>query len=351
MTSFSDELSYLRENRIAQYTYSTGARFTARAKTLVGSKVVSGGLGLDLSAWQLQADPQAAQAAGLEFAFIRALYGLTEDTKFPQHYPAFLNVLPRAAYLYYRDHLDPVAQAQKLHSTCLANGDAGELLPVVDVESINNPLLTAAKIRACVEKVEDAFNRTPLIYTGYYVWRDAVKGDKTWAINYPLWIAGYSLTGWTPDLPEKVLNYPPMIPAPWQMWPADEDAPLEGLAAVWQFTASAPAAQFGVSGNHLDLNHCSPAFAKYLNGGSNPPPPEAEVKQARCLVDKLNVRNKPAKTIDVGDILKDEIVFYYPADTVTLPGQEWLHVRKADHTVGWAARKHPDFVGLSLELL
>lgn len=326
---------YLANERAKWYTYPAWVRLLRRARGLFTATSYS--LGLDISAWQLTLDAQEAKNAGMLFAFIRALYGMGEDTKFSQHWLETQAILPRGPYLYYLDHLDPFDQAEKLFQTCPA-WSMPELPPVVDVERINNQTLTAAKIKRCVERVNYLFGDV-MIYTGYYVWRDDVSGDKTWASQYKLWLAAYPFSDWKPEYLELVKNYPPVPPAPWTKFD------------VWQFTSKLPAPAYGVIGTYLDGDYCTEAFAAQYLDGTQPPPLGDTMEHAKGLLTLLNIRNKPEKMIDVGDILKNEIVGYYPADTVTLPGQEWLHVRKTDNTVGWAARIHPDFVGASLELL
>ena len=268
-------LDYLEERRYKQkaFTYSIPRRLMQRAKVLFAPTVKSGGLGLDGSAWQMLIDALAAKAAGILYGLFRARYGVSLDTKFSQHWTAFSGVLPRSAYLYYLDNQDAFTQADKLFESIPA-ADREEITVVIDIEGYNNPTLTISKIKQCCERLNYLFGRKPIIYTGYYIW-NGITGDKAWAASYPLWIAAYPFTGWADDYPTKVLNYPPLIPYPWEMWLDNPDAPLYGYACIWQFTSSAPASKFGASGTFLDLNHCSPAFAKkYALGETLPPPPD-----------------------------------------------------------------------------
>lgn len=249
------ELLAYREKRHAVKGF---AKFGARLKGLARASSLPA-LGFDISAWQTSANFVVAKGQGLEFAWIRALYGLTEDAKFAQHWNASHQIMPRGPYLYYKDALDPLAQAQKLYDLIVSTGKSAELPPMLDIEEYGNATLTASRIKQCLEKLEQLFGKKPVVYTGYYVWRDAVTGDKAWAVNYPLVIAAYPLTGWQENYPTLVLQYPPLIPAPWTKYFA------------WQWTAYAPAGNFGVSGNVLDLDYASPEMeALYLN--DNPPP-------------------------------------------------------------------------------
>lgn len=329
-----------RNQRVALYTYGLVLRLAQRISGLAAPLTVAA-LGLDVSHWQTSVNWQTAKSKQIKYAFIRALYGLTLDTRFELHWlNSKIAGIPRGAYLYYKDNLDPIQQAQKLYDTLAATGDLGELPPVLDVESISNPTLTAWKIKQCCEKLTQLFGRKPIIYTGFYVWRDSVTGNKDWAAAYELWIAGYPFSGWKPEYLQTVLNYPPLIPAPWTD------------CAVWQWTASAPAAEYGVSGNFLDLDYCSPAFAaKYLS--APPPPAEGDLmKNGKAIIALVNIRNIHAKSgsVDGGDLLNGDTFKFYPTDTWTKPdGTEiWWHIKTdkvvlGSPVVGWAAYKHPDF--------
>jgi len=254
----------LSDERIKQYTY-TVANTKSRFNGLIPQSPVTPGLyGFDASAWQTEIDFEIAKAAGLNWVYLRGLYGLIPDTKFPTHFPNAKGVMKRTAYLYYKDQDSPQLQAQKLYDICLENGDIGDFMPILDLENIGNPTLTASKVKACLDELTSLFGVKPLIYSGYYVITNDLTGDKTFLINYSLIIAAYPFISWTSDLPTKILNYPPLIPSPFTMWTDDEDETLVGKVVAWQFCANAPASEFGVSGNNLDLDLCSPAFAKQV---------------------------------------------------------------------------------------
>src|SRR3990167_909354 len=252
MTLPTSDLDLLRAEGIRRYTYSIplwqrlGLSLSKPVKQL--TTVIVAALGFDISAWQVDVDFQIAKDKQIKFAWMRALNGLSVDVKFVEHWQKSKGKIKRGPYLYYKDNLDPVDQAVKLLSVVSETGDIGELPPALDVESYNNPTLTASKIKKCLETLANQLQKTPLVYTNYYVWRDDVSGDKSFAAAYPLWIAGYPLAGWEDDYPERVLNYPPMVPTPWTGWDA------------WQWTAFAPANEYGVSGNTLDLDYCSQWF-------------------------------------------------------------------------------------------
>ena len=283
-----DDYLGLQAYRTKKYTTTRLRKLVQRVLSLFVGQVEVDGLGGDISVYQPEAQWETVKAK-LEFLFIRALYGLSIDSKFASHWKNSKAVgVKRGAYLYYKDALNPVFQAQKLYDTCLAAGDLGELPPVIDIEGYGNLTLTASRIKTCCEKIEQLFGVKPIVYTGFYVWRDEVVGDKTWASAYKLWIASYPFVGWKPEYLELAKNYSPSIPAPFSQF------------FCWQFTAYAPALEFGVESNYLDLDYASPEFAAQYLGDSTPDPdpdPQPEEPPMRFSnPSPINIRSTPATT-------------------------------------------------------
>lgn len=295
-----DDPGHLRSERVKRYTYSATRRIVQRLFGVLA--VIVAALGIDVSYWQSSVAWATVSGKQAKFVFIRALYGLTVDSKFVTHWiNSKVEGVKRGAYLYYLDNLDPKAQAKKLYDTLLATGDLGELPPVLDIEGINNATLTASKIKLCAEEITKLFGKKCIIYTGFYVWRDEVTGDKTWAIAYKLWIAGYPFSGWKDTYYQLVLNYPPMIPAPWSVFYA------------WQWTANAPAPEYGVSGSDLDLDYASPEFANDYLGDTppiDPPPvPTGELQMQFIAKTTVNIRPAPATTAkDIGNLPTNAVI-------------------------------------------
>jgi GH25 family lysozyme M1 (1,4-beta-N-acetylmuramidase) len=310
-------------------------------------------LGMDISHYQEQADFLQARAQGLRFAAIKAMDGSYPDSRFLQHWQNSRGVLPRSAYLYYREGSglpSPTKQATDFYNLLASTGDLGELPPALDIEEKNNPTLTGSKIKTCLETMTAQFGRKPYIYTRATVWNPHI-GAVAWASAYPLWVAHYVYSQYQgKDHLALVMAsnpaYYPALPSPWKnagfVWD------------IWQHGDCYPANEYGVSGNELDLDfaqgNTKTLIEAFIPGVPIPPEP-GETMQAKCIVNFMNLRVKPQKnSLDVGDILKNEIVTYYPADTVIKPGEKWEHLRKADQSVGWGARVHPDFgTGESLE--
>ncbi|HSA19958.1 MAG TPA: GH25 family lysozyme [Myxococcota bacterium] len=171
-------------------------------------------MGIDVSKWQGDIDWHAVRAAGFEYAQIRLAYGVyTFDEYFERNWAgARAAGVRRGAYQWFKPDQDPLAQAEVLlaHLTL----EPGDLPPMVDVEDTGGqpPQVVAERLGQYLAHVEAATGTTPLLYTGYYFWRDQV-GGATQFVDHPLWIAQYNDHA-CPD-----------IPAPWTRW------------AFWQFTS------------------------------------------------------------------------------------------------------------------
>lgn len=223
-------------------------------------------LGIDVSKWQENVDWNRARAAGVKFVFIKAVDGTWEDKGFKNHWAGSKAAgLLRGVYHYYRDDQDPKNQARKLFDVLNATGDLGELPPALDIEEVNNRTLTASKIKLCLEEMERLFGRTPILYTRATIWNPRI-GKVTWAAKYPLWIAHYTVAGWSDTHMQRILATQPTLPTAWNSW------------AIWQISDKAPASTYGVSGNTADLDFAEEETLIRLSGKSIPaggtaPPP------------------------------------------------------------------------------
>ena len=184
--------------------------------------------GIDVSYYQGTIDWARVRADGVEFAFSRISDGLnTIDSKFAANWAGSkaAGVL-RGAYQYFRPSQDALAQAD-LFLEKLGPLGADDLPPVIDVEADGglSPSQVAAKVRIWIDRVEAATGRRPIIYTGFYFWRDSVGSADF--LPSPLWHAQYTTAAC------------PNIAAPWTDW------------ALWQFTDSGRVA--GITGN-VDVN-------------------------------------------------------------------------------------------------
>src|SRR5262249_30212815 len=126
------------------------------------------------------------------------------------------------AYQFFRPGQDVLAQADLLLSK-IGDMKPDDLPPVLDVEAAdgNTPAQVASKVKQWVAHVKAAIGRPPIIYTGFYFWRDSVGGpDLT---TSPLWHAQYTTAAC------------PNIADPWTDW------------AIWQYTSTG--AVDGIAGN------------------------------------------------------------------------------------------------------
>jgi hypothetical protein len=164
----------------------------------------------------------------VRYAFIRVSDGTGFiDPKFETYWAGSrANGILHGAYQYFRPNQDPIAQADLMLSK-IGTLAPDDLPPVIDVEADGglSPSQVAAKVKIWVDRVSAATGRTPIVYTGFYFWRDQVgAADLT---TSPLWHAQYTTA------------MCPTIAPPWQDW------------AFWQYTSSGRVA--GIAGN-VDMN-------------------------------------------------------------------------------------------------
>ena len=162
--------------------------------------------GIDVSYYQGTIDWAKVKNSGVEFAFVRVSDGLANiDSKFTQNWSGSRAAgVIRGAYQFFRPNLDAAAQAN-LFVQKVGKLAADDLPPVIDVEATGSQsaAVIAAKVRIWIDIVEAATGKKPIIYTGYYFWRDSV-GDAKFP-GYPLWIAAY-------------VNHCPDLPSGWDTW-------------------------------------------------------------------------------------------------------------------------------------
>jgi GH25 family lysozyme M1 (1,4-beta-N-acetylmuramidase) len=180
--------------------------------------------GIDVSYYQGTIDWTKVKADGVQFAVIRVSDGTTTiDPKFETYWAGSrANGIVHGAYQFFRPGQDVIAQADLLLSK-VGDMAADDLPPVLDVEAADGLSSTqvAAKVQQWVDHVTPVIGRAPIIYTGFYFWRDSVGGpDLT---TSPLWHAQYTSASC------------PNIAAPWTDW------------AIWQYSSSGSVN--GIAGN------------------------------------------------------------------------------------------------------
>jgi GH25 family lysozyme M1 (1,4-beta-N-acetylmuramidase) len=185
--------------------------------------------GIDVSYYQGSIDWSAVAGAGIKFASIRAYDGTTfEDPNFETYWADSRAAgVVHGAYQFFRPTQDPIAQADLLLAKIGGQLAPDDLPPVLDVEVSDgaSAAQVAAGIHTWLDHVAAAIGRRPIIYTGFYFWRDSVGGADDTAS--PLWHAQYTSAAC------------PTIADPWTDW------------AIWQYTSTGSIP--GISGN-VDLD-------------------------------------------------------------------------------------------------
>jgi GH25 family lysozyme M1 (1,4-beta-N-acetylmuramidase) len=179
--------------------------------------------GIDVSYYQGSIDWAAVAADDVKYAFIRVSDGTGfEDPKFDTYWASSrANGILHGAYQFFRPAEDAIAQADLLLSK-MGTLQPDDFPPVIDVEVSGGLSASgvAAGVKTWVDHVTAAIGKPPIIYTGFYFWRDSVGApDMT---SSPLWHAQYTSAAC------------PNIAPPWSDW------------AFWQYTSTGPVG--GISG-------------------------------------------------------------------------------------------------------
>lgn len=217
--------------------------------------------GIDVSYYQGTINWTSVKADNVRYAFIRVSDGTTfSDPKFGANWAgAKAQGILRGAYQFFRPNQDPIAQADMLIDAIGGAVEPGDLPPVIDVEADGGltPAQVESKVRQWVNHVKAAIGREPIIYTGFYFWRDQVGApDLT---QSPLWHAQYT-TATCPN-----------IAPPWDDW------------AFWQYSSAGTVA--GIGGN-VDMNRFNGTYEELVALTNVTPPVSCgEIDAAGGIVD------------------------------------------------------------------
>jgi len=206
--------------------------------------------------------------------------------------------LPHAPYHYFQPTLDPISQADHFIKTA---GD-GYHRYIVDVEGKVpcNPRL----LQQFLKRVEELTSIKPAIYTSAGFWNEFVNPKPTWAHNYDLIVAHYTI------------QPRPILPIGWDKY------------VIWQYTDHYyfPGCKEKADGDWFngELDWCREWFGNYQEID----PPVFNHTRVRSLVDNLHIRHLPSKlSKEVGHLAKGEIV-----DVLDLSGKDvWIK-----HNRGWS---------------
>ncbi len=185
--------------------------------------------GIDVSRFQGTIDWDQVKGHNVVYAWIQISRSLTDvDAKFEFNWSEAKRVgILRGAYQRFQPNESVSGQAN-LFLEKLGEPQPGDLPPLLDVEDHDG--MTPAQIQAAVQEwmdiVEPVVGVKPIIYTGYYFWKDYVA--NTAAFNdHPLWIANYSATC-------------PLIPNAWSRWTVHQ------YSSTYQMP--------GITANTVDVN-------------------------------------------------------------------------------------------------
>ncbi len=184
--------------------------------------------GIDVSRYQGDIDWQQVADADVVYAWIQISRSLTDiDQKFDTNWRRAREVgIIRGAYQRFQPDQDVEGQA-RLFLERLGPLEVGDMPPMLDVEDANGlgPEAIADAVREWMSIVEPALGVTPIIYTGFYFWRDEVgSADLS---RHPLWVPNYGATC-------------PLVPAAWSRWTFHQ----------YSSTAVIP----GITANTVDVN-------------------------------------------------------------------------------------------------
>jgi lysozyme len=258
-------------------------------------------IGVDVSHWEGVIDWSEA-AKWVPFAYFKCTDGvsLLDNTYLPNKKGCLAAGMPFAPYHYFEPDVDPEAQAQTFVTK--AGDHQGKY--IADFEEPGNDL--ANKYHRFLVKVEWLTGRKPAIYTRASFWNENVKPHPSWAHEYELIVAHYTIAH-TPTLPIGSDN--------WTIWQYCEDS--------YYFpgcTAATDANWFNGS-----LEQMRQWFGNYRHVDPTP----ARPYQFRSLFDQLHIRQQPnCFSKEVGHLAKGEVV-----DVEELGGES-LWVR---HAQGWTA--------------
>lgn len=190
--------------------------------------------GIDVSYWNAGIDWPKVRATGQRFVFVKASEAdYYRDSTFDDNWLGAKSAgLLRGAYHFFRCNVDAKKQADSFINYVKSFNDDGELAPVLDLETPDGQkkekIILAVK--TWLDRVETAFGRKPIIYSGQYFLQDYLSeaggGPPAWAKDYPLWLAQYPNNygeGSQPFLPRGWFK--------WMFWQYSEKGRINGINA------------------------------------------------------------------------------------------------------------------------
>ena len=158
---------------------------------------------------------------GFTFAYCLATAGLDfRDPFFQTNWDRLKqHGIQRGAYHFFIPADDPVSQAQLFLSH--ADLKSGDMLPVIDVESIHieDRLQLADNLRAFSNEINKQLGVLPIIYTNPHVWKKHLSAADF--SDHHLWIAEYDVD--QPNIPSGWSD--------WTLWQWKDNQSVPGVAA------------------------------------------------------------------------------------------------------------------------
>lgn len=251
--------------------------------------------GIDVSFYQGVIDwPRVAASGEVAYAIVRIGDGLGEDDQFERNWAGARDAgLIRGAYQFFRTQRDPEEMAAIVVRK-LGRLGPGDLPAVLDLEGASIQGQPANVVqdhaRRWLQAVEAGTGKRPIIYTGYYVWRDEVN-DPDFS-QHPLWIAAYT-------------DNCPLIPDTWPRW------------TFWQFTDSGRVP--GIDGN-VDQNRFNgDQAALEALAGMNAEPRYG----ARYVAQSYPLAAMPAVEVRQGEVLEG---YFDLLNTGTAPWDDTVYL-------------------------
>lgn len=202
---------------------------------------------IDISHWDSKFEPSLVRGV-LDGAIIKGTDGNVIDGRAMQHIEACQRAnFPFGMYVYYRTGTGALQQLRTLYDLYYREGARFFAL---DFETTFNTL-TVERAKDCANALVTMQKEHPdclfVLYTGKYLFQSffAPFWNNTYRNAIPLWHAQYPLAYWSEAYYKRVAegDFGNMAP------------PSNTRVVLWQFTAYAPAGNFGVSGKAVvDLN-------------------------------------------------------------------------------------------------
>lgn len=193
---------------------------------------------------------KAVYDAGVRFAYIKATeYNADRDFPARMQYAKDAGIL-RGPYMLPHFEFNNIAEQVRLFVQTVGS-DKGELPPMLDLESPtgNWPRgrLLLNRFKQCLDRLEQAFGRKPIIYTSQSIVREYQITNPPWGKDYDLWVAAYPYA----DFERRLQYSDPAKPPKWSSaYPLQPDGYKPWI--IWQWTSKGRLS--GMQKENVDIN-------------------------------------------------------------------------------------------------